>query len=91
MEEISLEFCALVSPILLKKLSFEYDHLKQNMSLYRRLTTIELLEYSALTEEDVSEQNEALLDLNDLEILAQFITDYRTLYEILPGEMNNQM
>lgn len=88
-EEISVEFCSVVSPALLKKLRFEYGNLKQNMSLYRRLTVIELAEFSTLTEEDVSEQNAALLDLNDLEILAQFITDYRNLYNILPGGIEN--
>jgi hypothetical protein len=89
MEEISIEFCSVVSPVLLKKLRFEYGNLKQNMSLYRRLTVIELAEFSTLTEEEVSEQNAALLDLNDLEILAQFITNYKSLCDILPGGISN--
>ncbi len=90
MEEISTEFCSVVSPILLKKLSFEFGNLKQNMALYRRLTVIELAEYSTLTEEVVCELNTELLDLNDLEILAQFITHYKSLYDILPGGIDNQ-
>ena len=90
MENISVEFCSVVSPILLKKLRFEYGNLKQNMALYRRLTVIELAEYSTLTEEVVSELNAELLDLNDLEILAQFVTNYKTLYDILPGGIDNQ-
>jgi len=90
MEEISIEFCSVVSPAYLKRLRFEYSNLKQNMSLYRRLTVIEIAEFSTLTEEAVREQNAALLDLNDLELLAQFITDYRTLYNILPGAIDNQ-
>lgn len=89
-EEISVEFCSVVSPAILKRLKFEYGNLKQNISWYRRLIIRELTEFSTLTEEVVSEQNAALLDLNNLEILAQFITNYRTLYDVLPGERDNQ-
>lgn len=87
---IQVEFCSDVSSALLKKLSFEYGNMKQNMSLYRRLTVIELAEFSTLTEDDVCEQNAALLDLNDLEILAQFINSYKNLFYILPGSIDNQ-
>ncbi|WP_291859992.1 hypothetical protein [Marinilabilia sp.] len=89
-DKISAEFCSVVSPALLKKLRLEYDHLKNNMALYRRLTVIELMEFSTLTEEVVSAQNAALLDLNDLEMLAQFLTNYRNLFNFLPGEFDNQ-
>lgn len=88
--EISVELCSVVSPAYLKKLRFEYGNLKQNMSLYRRLSVIEIAEFSTLTEEVVCKQNAALLDLNDLEILAQYITSYRMLYDILPGGIDNQ-
>jgi hypothetical protein len=89
-DEICIEFCSVVSMCLLKKLRFEYSNIKQNMALYRRLMVIELAEFSALSEEVVSVQNAAALDLNDLEILAQYISNYKTLYNILPGGMDNQ-
>lgn len=89
-EEISVELCSVVSPAYLKKLRFEYGNLKQNMSLTRRLSVIELAAFSMLPEEVVIEQNAAMLDLSDVEILAQFITNYRALFEILPGGMDNQ-
>ncbi|MFO7620855.1 MAG: hypothetical protein R6W81_06255 [Bacteroidales bacterium] len=89
-EEISVELCSVVSPVYLKGLRFIYGNLKQNMSLYRRLSVIEIAEFSTLTEEVVCKQNAAQLDLNDLEILSQYITSYRMLYDILPGGINNQ-
>lgn len=89
-ENISAEFCSVVSPVMLKKIRFEYNNLKKNMLAYRRFTIIELVEFSPLTEEVVCEQNAALLDLNDLEILNQFINFYKSLYNILPGALDNQ-
>lgn len=89
MEQIKVEFCSAVSPAILKRLSFEYGNLKQNMSLYRRLIIIELMEFSNLKEEDVHKQNVRLLELNDLEILAQFMNNYGNLFNILPGSIDN--
>lgn len=90
MEEICIEFCSTFSPVLLSRLRFEYDNLKQNMFLYRRLTVIELAEFSNLSEEAVCKQNAAVLDLNDLEMLTQFLNNYRYLFDIIPGAINNQ-
>lgn len=89
-DEISVEYCSVVSPAQLKMLRHEYDNLKQNMALHRRLSIIEIAAYSMLTEEVVIEQNAALLDLTDVEILAQFLKNYRAIIEVLPGGIDNQ-
>jgi hypothetical protein len=90
-EMICVEFCSVVSPKLLKKLRFEYDNLKQIMALHRRFIIIELAEFSTLSEEVVSKQNAAVLDLSDLEFLSLYIDNYKSLYRILPGEIDNQV
>ncbi len=87
---IDVEFCASVSPAFLKKLRFEYSNLKQNILFYRRLIVIELTEFSTLNEETVYKQNAALIDLTELEILEQFINNYKDLFTILPGSVLNQ-
>ena len=87
---IAVEFCSAVSPVLIKRLRFEYSNLKQNMSLYRRLTIIELAEFSTIKEEDVCRQNASLLDLNDLEILAQFLNSYKDMFNVLPDSTDDQ-
>lgn len=89
-EAACVEFCTIVSPILLKNIRYEYAHLKQNMIMTRRLSVIELAEYSTLTEEELKKQHAAMLDLTDVEMLKQFINDYMGLYDVLPGQMFNQ-
>ncbi len=89
-EKIKVEFCCTVSPVFLKRLRFEYNNLKRNMSSFRRLTIIELAEFSTLNEEDICQQNASLLDLNDLEILAQFINHYKDLFDVLPDSFDNE-
>ncbi len=88
--EIAVEFCATVSPVMLKNLRFEYAGLKQNMASYSRLTAIELVEFSTLKEEEIYKQNAALLDLTALEVLAQFLNNYKQLFDFLPGSVDNQ-
>jgi hypothetical protein len=58
-----IQFCAAVSPSMLNKIKFELSHLKQNISLHKRLIVIELMEFSLLSEEDILSQNAALLEL----------------------------
>ena len=84
MTAIDAEFCAAVSPAFLKKLRFEYSSLKQNISMHRRLICIELAEFSTLTEKEVCEQNVALLDLTELELIVQCINSYKNVFSVLP-------
>lgn len=85
-----IQFCAALSPTILNKIKFELSHLKQNMSLHKRLIVIELMEFSLLSEEDILSQNAALLELNEVEILTQIIGSYKGLIDILPGYFGNR-
>jgi hypothetical protein len=85
-----IHFCASVSPSMLNKIKFERNHLKQNISLHKRMIIIELMEYSLLSEDEVLSQNAALLELNDVEILSMFIDSYKTMFDVLPGYNGNK-
>lgn len=85
-----IQFCASVSPSMLNKIKFELSHLKQNISLHKRLIVIELMEFSLLSEEDILSQNAALLELSEVEILTQIIGSYKGLIDILPGYFGNR-
>jgi len=85
-----IQFCAALSPTIFNKIKFELSHLKQNMSLHKRLIVIELMEFSLLSEEDILSQNAALLELNEVEILTQIIGSYKGLIDILPGYFGNR-
>jgi hypothetical protein len=89
MTKIRIEYCNTISTALLKKIRFEYNFLKQQIAIVDRLTAIEILQYSNLSEEVVYEQNAALLVLSEVEILSHYIDAYTYLYGILPGEISN--
>lgn len=83
-EKIEIEFCAVVSASYLKILKFEYANLKKIMAITRRLAAIEIMESSALSEEEMYIQNAAVLNLSEIELLDQFLTNYITFYSFLP-------
>ena len=61
------------------------------MASYSRLTAIEVVGFSTLEEDKILNQNAALLDLTRLEVLAQFLNNYKQLYDFLPGGMDNRI
>jgi hypothetical protein len=86
MEEIRIEHCSAVSSAYLKIIRLEYDFLKQNMFVRKRLTAIELIESGTLSEQEVYKRNTALFDLTEIEVLSQYLSSYRQLLDLLPGQ-----
>ncbi|MDT8309392.1 MAG: hypothetical protein RQ866_07655 [Bacteroidales bacterium] len=59
------------------------------MAATRRLTAIDLMEYSTLSEEEVCEKNAPILDLSEMGVLIQFIDNFHQVLNFLPGSYEN--
>lgn len=89
--EIKIEYCEIVSDSYLKWLKYEYSWLEKIININKRLTIIDLMEFSTLNEKEVFEQNYQLIALNELEIIEQFIINYKELLSFLPSDLDDKI